>query len=139
MQDLQVNTLIFICLISQFNIHRTARDSDPSKWPQGQRYIYSASTSTTSLRPHIEKYHLPLYQQLAQEHRWKVLLPGLVSLASAGTSATTQDQQPQADRFTQEAFHKHLLNFIVSDDQVRSCFILTSFKLKRILQGNQCY
>src|ERR1700735_986452 len=93
------------------------RDKDPSNWPSSRRYVYSKGTSTSSLRPHIEKYHLDKYKKIAKEGCWKILLPGLVSQSrSEAMAATIQEGQP--DKFDEHTFHKHLLNFIVADDQV---------------------
>jgi hypothetical protein len=82
--------------------------------------------STSSLCPHIEKYHLKLYLTLAKERGWRVLLPGLVSQAQLQTineASTSQGEQP--DKFNERTFHQHLLSFIVADDQV--CSILSFY------------
>ena len=103
---------------------RILRDADPSQWPPNRRYIYSKNTSTSSLRPHIEKYHLELFKTLAQERGWRILLPGLVSQARSQASAESANQgvaSEQPDKFNESSFHEHLLNFIVADDQV--CFL----------------
>lgn len=77
------------------------------------------STSTTSLRPHIEKYHLEEYLALAKQRGWNILLPGLVSQANSAAEATaSQVEQPK--KFNESIFHQHLLNFIIADDQVCS-------------------
>lgn len=97
---------------------REAKEADPSKWLSSTRYEYSQKTSTTSLRPHVEKYHLELYKTLAKQKGWKILLPGLLSQArsQATNEATSQGERP--DKFDERTFHQHLLNFIVADDQV---------------------
>lgn len=102
-------------------ILRQAKEADPSNWSSRIRYEYSQKTSTTSLRPHIEKYHLELYLTLAKEKGWKILLPGLVSQARSNEAATSQGERP--DTFNESTFHQHLLNFIVADDQVCSHLI----------------
>jgi hypothetical protein len=105
-----------------FLINITCRklyDEDPTSWPVGRRFTYSKGTSTTSLRPHIEKYHLEEYERLAKEHGWKIMLPGLVSQARSAATATVSalpDGQP--DKFDERTFHEYLLNFIIADDQV---------------------
>ena len=91
--------------------------------PNGRTYTFSDSTSTSSLRPHLEKYHSELYLSLAQERGWKIQLPGIVSQArsnaASGEKTNSQLEGSQApDDFTEDAFHKYLLRFIVADDQV---------------------
>jgi hypothetical protein len=83
----------------------------------------SKGTSTTSLRPHIKKYHLEEYKRLANEHGWKILLPGLVSQdRSKAIVPATPDKQP--DKFDEHTFHEYLLRFIVAHDQV---YVFPSF------------
>jgi hypothetical protein len=109
---------------------RILQNEDPSKWPPTQRYIYSKNTSTSSLRPHIEKHHLELFKTLAQERGWRVLLPGLVSQARSQASAAPVNNgvaSGQPDKFTEQSFHEHLLNFIIADDQV--CFLYLTLML----------
>jgi len=105
-------------------ILKEAKEADPSKWSSSISYEYSQKMSTSSLCPHIEKYHLELYLTLAKENEWKILLPGLVSqaqLQATNEAATLQGERP--DRFNKGTFHQHLLNFIVADDQVCSHLI----------------
>jgi hypothetical protein len=105
-------------------ILREVKEADPSKWSSSIRYEYSNRTSTTSLRPHIEKFHLELYLTLAKENGWKILLPGLVSKArsqATNEAATSQGERP--DTFDELKFYQYLLNFIVVDDQVCSHLI----------------
>ena len=108
--------LLLICCIGL----RILRDADPSNWPPNRRYIYSRKTSNSSLRPHLEKYHVDQYTTLAKERGWKILLPGLVSQAKSQSAApagsANKDEQPVP--FDEHLFHKYLVNFIVADDQV---------------------
>lgn len=123
MQNLQVRLSAFInWLLFEYKfLDRAALDSDPSKWDPKINYLYSIKSSTTTLRPHIEKYHLPIYLVEQKARGWKILLPGLVSQArSQATSATDLQQGEVRDRFSEAAFHRHLINFVVADDQV--CF-----------------
>src|SRR6202042_589562 len=115
--------------------YRKRKEADPANWPSNIKYEYSPKTSTLSLRPHIEKYHLQLFQQLAKENGWKILLPGLVSQArsQASTVGSAQDEPP--DTFDESTFHWYLLNFIVADDQV-SC--LFHFCLRYIYTHSRC-
>jgi len=88
-----------------------------------------------SLRPHIEKHHLQLFQQLAKEKGWKILLPGLVLEACSQVSAVglTEDELP--DTFDESTFHRYLLNFIVADDQVSCPF---HFCLRSVYTHSRC-
>ena len=98
--------------------HRNAKEADPARWPSTIKYEYSPKTSTSSLRPHIERHHLQLFQQLAKERGWKILLPGLVSSARLQASIVDAAQGEQFEAFDKDTFHRKLLNFIVADDQV---------------------
>lgn len=93
-------------------------DEDPSNWPSGRRYTYSKGTSTSSLRPHIEKYHLDEYKKLAIERGWKILIPGVLAQIQSQSSGATTMQEGQPDKFDQPTFQKYLLNFVVANDQV---------------------
>lgn len=112
--------LLLICWI----VLRSIRDADPSNWPPSRRFIYSKKTSNSSLRPHLEKYHVDQYIRLANERGWKIMLPGLLSQAksqSAAPVSANKDEQPV--QFDEHLFHKYLVNFIVADDQVCFYFI----------------
>lgn len=126
-------------------IHREVHDADPAKWPNKKQFKYSAGTSNTSLRPHIEREHLDLYLKVAKERSWKLSLPGLLSQArTQAASQGTASQGTQSAEFSQDAFHQHLLNFIVADDQVRdacflfillcSCFVVPNHKSLNVVE-----
>jgi hypothetical protein len=76
-------------------ILREAKEADSSMWISSTHYEYLLKTSTSSLRPHIEKHHLKLYLTLAKEKEWKILLLELVSQAQLQTTnkaATSQGE-----------------------------------------------
>jgi len=103
--------------------YRKIYDDNPASWLSGRHYIYLKGTSTTLLRPHIEKHHLEEYKRLVKEHGWKILLPGLVSQAQLeATVPATPDRQ--SDKFDEHTFCKYLLRFIVADNQV---YVFPSF------------
>ena len=109
-------------------ILREAREADPSKWLSSIHYEYSKKTLTTSLRPHIEKHHLKHYLTLAKKNGWKILLLELVSQArSQATNEAATSQHERSIKFDENTFHQHLLNFIVTDDQVCSHDLISSF------------
>jgi len=96
------------------------RKLNPALLSPKVRYKYSAHSSNTLLRPHIELLHLLLYTQLAEKYGWKIQLPGIVKSWSALTDGAPSPANSQCeDRFTKRSFHEHLVNFIVADDQVR--------------------
>ena len=76
-------------------------------------------TSSSSLRPHIERNHLDLYLVIAQKNGWKHTLPGLMSQAQSQAASEASGLQARQDEFNEESFHWALLNFIITDDQVR--------------------
>jgi hypothetical protein len=97
-----------------------AKEKQGDAFPAGLKYIYSAKTSTTSLRPHLKRVHLQLYMQQKELRGWKNQLPGQASLA---TTAASLAQDVHIDTFNEETFHRYLINFIVADDQVHVvCF-----------------
>jgi hypothetical protein len=98
--------------------YRKAKEADPANWHLNIKYEYSLKTSTLSLCPHIKKYHLLLFQQLAKDRGWKILLPGLVSQARSQASMVSSAQGERHDTFDEDTFHQKLLSFIVMDDQV---------------------
>ena len=105
-------------------IHRKEHDADPVKFLKKDIFWrYLKTTSTSSLRPHIERHHLDLYLRIAKEKGWEIALPGLKSQArSQGASDALQVRQ--VVQFSEERFHQYLLKFIVADDQVILYFLL---------------
>jgi hypothetical protein len=69
--------------------YRHIKVEEPDKWQANTNFEFLNKTSNSLLCPHIEKYHLPLFQRLAKEGNWKVLLPGLVLQAHSGATSTT--------------------------------------------------
>jgi len=63
---------------------------------------------------------MELYKSLASWHGWKAL-----SQSQAATKASTL-QVGRQDEFNEKAFHQHLLNFIIVDDQVH-LYLLSFF------------
>ena len=110
------------------NNYRPIHDANPASWPSSQKFRYSKNTSTTSLRPHIERNHLETYLSIYKEKGWKVLLPGLMSQArsqAASEASASRVSRPDLQvEFSQEKFHQYLLNFIIVDDQVRALVFL---------------
>lgn len=108
-------SLVLFQLAYRENAYRDTKEAEPDQWKSNIRFEYSTKTSNTSLRPHIERYHLDLFLQLAKEKEWKILLPGLVSQARSEATSAAAERRGQFDEYN---FHEHLVNFIVADDQV---------------------
>lgn len=115
------------CFISDFflffpftqnAIYRAAKEADPDNF-KVTKWVFSRTTLTSSLRPHIEKFHLNLFMKLAKERGWKIQLPGLVSQARSQASVAAAAGLGPVAQFDEKTFHRYLVNFIVSDDQAR--------------------
>ena len=108
--------------------------------------MYSRSLSNGTLRRHLDNHHVPLYLKLVKERGWKNMLPSFASQAqSQAASKASTLQVRQWDKFTQETFHRSLLNFIVMDDQVHLhlllflhslclCSLLSNYKSLNIVE-----
>jgi len=88
------------------------------------KWSFSAKTGNSSLRSHLESFHKTEYLQLCRDNEWIIMLPKMRKMMAleignstthGGESGNTPPRQP----FSQSQFLKHLVNFIVSDDQVR--------------------
>lgn len=118
MRNLQVGVSTLACCLSANFLDRVAYKADPSKWDARINYQYSPKSSTTTLRPHIEKYHLAIYMVEQKARGWKILLPGLVSQARSQAASMSQSQGEARVKFDVVTFRRRLVNFIVADDQV---------------------
>jgi len=93
------------------------------------RYNFSENTGNSNLRVHIENHHADEYEKLCIENGWKNQLPKHKAREELKlTGQTTLSGIARADVtnreiFSQQAFLRHIVNFIVADDQV--CFIIT--------------
>jgi len=106
-------------------------------------YTYAKTTSTSSLRRHLDNYHQDLYLRLAKERNWKNMLPSFAS--QARSQGANEASAGRRDEFTEEKFHRYLLEFIVVDDQVRLhlslfshslclCFLLLNYKSLNVVE-----
>ena len=76
------------------------RELDPALRNPKVRYEYSAHSSNTSLRPHIELHHLLLYTQLAEKYGWKIQLPGILNSVAATRLTVSRLWQPRLFPFS---------------------------------------
>ena len=82
-------------------------------------FTFFVNTSNAPLRGHLEKYHTDEYVQVCKDNRWSVLLLKLqqqITEASIGSSSDP-DGRPRPE-FSRQTFLRHIINFIVADDQV---------------------
>ena len=107
---------------SLITLCRKSKDADPTNWAS-RKYEYSGKTSTTSLRPHIERHHLDKFNELAAKHGWKILLPGLVSQARSQATEASEEGD-RRDNFNEQTFRESLLNFVIADDQVLYLYLV---------------
>lgn len=98
-------------------MYRKTRDADPSHWNSKISYEYAASSSTSTLRGHLEREHLDDYMALSKEKGWKHQLR---SQARLNSEASVTSSTVPVDSFDEETFHQYLIRFIVTDDQVSS-------------------
>lgn len=109
-------------------------------------FQYSRNTGTSALRGHVDRHHLLEYLALAETRGWQVWLESVKgamnrgytlselreAIAAGGTLATLPPRRSEtpltnntslSDRlsvpsFSPQELHKHLVAFIVADDQV---------------------
>jgi hypothetical protein len=96
--------------------------ANPSK-AMGLNYQFATSTSNSTLRGHLQKYHDDEYTRLKQERGWQGKLPRMQALELSRQS--TLDSVVQAGvenrvKYSKPALLRHLIDFIVADDQVCS-------------------
>jgi len=91
-------------------IHRKIKDTNPML----EVPTYLKSTSTTVLCQHLNVKHLEIYQRAAQENGWDIS-----QARSQARREAAALQLGRQDEFTERLFHKHLLDFVIADDQVR--------------------
>ena len=53
-------------------VYSEAKEKQGDTFPAGLKYIYSAKTSNTSLRPHLERVHLQLYMEQKELRGWMI-------------------------------------------------------------------
>ncbi|KAH8985817.1 hypothetical protein EDB83DRAFT_2535834 [Lactarius deliciosus] len=95
---------------------KEAHDKNPYTWPSDINYVYSVNTSTTSLRPHISKYHLDSYMLLAKARGWNTSLVLKGQSQTSDSVARAQDDEP-VEEFSEDRFQQLLVDFITADDQ----------------------
>jgi hypothetical protein len=86
-------------------------------------YSYFATTSNTNYRKHLAKFHFTEWHAKVIENGWKITKPLADELESRGILQTRRaavyDDGSSRAKFSEEEFIRHLVKFIVSDDQVK--------------------
>jgi hypothetical protein len=110
-------------------IYRCIKVEELDKWQANTNFEFLNKTSNFFLHPHVEKYHLLLFQRLTKEENRKVSLPRLISQAHSGATSTIAPLAALGwAQFNKATFHHYLLNFVVTDDQIS--FYLIKFLSK---------
>ncbi|KAI0919445.1 hypothetical protein AcV7_006181 [Taiwanofungus camphoratus] len=104
---------------------KQSHESTLSTWPESRRYTFSTSTSNTSLRVHLERYHEDIYLSKCTEFGWLMQLPKRREREKEAKALSVKAEQLAAINqsgvsrglFSLSEFHQHLIRFIVADDQ----------------------
>ena len=166
MPSLPVSILLDLFYRHSECICRAIHDSDPGAWiisyPNNKRRIsYAPSTTTGTLRGHIEKFHLIKYIEMAlvPNRSWLIQVQSVKNAMDVGysldelkdiamkggkivknllprpTNSTTPDDAASKKQanipFSLPQLHKHLVDFIVADDQ--SLNIIECKEFRRLL------
>ncbi|KAI0244972.1 hypothetical protein BJV78DRAFT_1159318, partial [Lactifluus subvellereus] len=121
-------------------------NKDPAAWaakdPHGKRRItFSGRSSNTTLRPHINSYHLLEYVTLVEKHGWLVYVQSVAQAKKKGYSISQIKQVIEADLdtsccasipiFSIANFQNALIDFVVADDQAIN--IIECIEFRRLL------
>ena len=145
-------------------ICRALYDKDPEDWKvkygtdRGRQIDYAPSTTTGTLRGHIEKWHLLEYIEIALDPQrdWQILVSGvkkalklgysldglkdivkqngnLNNLSPPPTNSTAPEDGASKKRanippFSLSSLHQHLVEFIVADDQALNIVECNEFR-----------
>jgi hypothetical protein len=128
---------------------REIHDADPAAWNDKYSkrvYKYAPKSGNSTLRGHIDRWHLNVYLELVEARDWPIWIDSVKNALELGytvtelhqavadggtleglrarTSANEQRDKDSDGRgsipgFSTEELYKHLIAFIVADDQVR--------------------
>jgi hypothetical protein len=79
---------------------------------------FAPSSSNTTLQAHLEQEHKEDYTRLCLQKGWKNQLPSTKFESEAGTEPAVGAGGQSHPAFSSKAFVRHLVNFIIADDQV---------------------
>lgn len=107
----------------------------PNLFPPSVKFDYSSSTSTSTLRKHLMKKHEKEFVEACVKFNWDVPQPQSDGNMGPISSAPLPGREP----FSSEALLKHIINFIIADDQVSSGLYIQLFiTLISLSSGHQC-
>lgn len=95
--------------------YRKIWEENPHAFPKNELPSYSPKTATTGLRRHLTKKHVPDYTKACKDFGWDIhrdIDP------DAGPLPAPANDLKEREHFTSEALLRHIINFIVADDQV---------------------
>jgi hypothetical protein len=102
-------------------VNRAKCDASPTIW-KGPNFTFSRMTGNTTLRGHLESIHETEYLELCAAKGWRMQLPKrskAITLEGSSQAGVQGGQDRPRPKFFQATFLRHLINFIVADDQVR--------------------
>ena len=86
---------------------------------KGLSSSYSATTSNTTLRHHLDKVHKNEYLRISSTKGWKTQLPSSRATSEAPSDSQSGSNGQFRTPFSAKALLNHLVEFIIADDQVR--------------------
>lgn len=102
-----------------FRFSRTKKEENPNLFPPSIKFDYSPSTSTSTLCKHMMKKHEQQFLQACINFNWDI--PQVQT--DVNTDPVSSASVPGREPFSSEALLKHIVNFVVADDQVSLFFI----------------
>ena len=93
----------------------------------GVNWTFSEKSSNPILCGHLDKYHRKAYYAFCEANDCENQLPSFKQAKSkeAQNLGSTQVAQRQV-RFTMPQFTRHIVDFIVADEQVHKCKVMSS-------------
>ena len=98
--------------------YRAIWEENPHTFPKNELPSYSPKTATTGLCRHLTKKHVPEYMKACKDFGWDMhrdLDP------DAGPLPAPANDLKECEPFTLEVLLRHIINFIIADDQVFIC------------------
>jgi len=94
-------------------------------WPKSQCYGYSAGSSSSTLRYHLDRFHKVEYLALTEEKGWTTLLPSVKKAIQEAEEAIINSQEALLPRvpFSVEGALDHIVKFIVAHDQASKMYL----------------
>jgi hypothetical protein len=100
---------------------------------------YAPATGISNLHYHIKCHHANEYMKICEEKNWPMMLAkqrAIDEQSNAGWQATSTDASRPA--FSAKNLVCALVKFIVADDQVCACFLLSIYSNASLTTVSQC-